>query len=67
MITILVNGKPEQIPAPKNLQDFLQAWVGLPEHFAIAVNQQFVAKENYPQQAITAGDAIEILVAMQGG
>lgn len=67
MITITINGETERCAPPENLQVWLQYRKTLPKYFAVAVNGQFVAKENYHQQAIEHGCEIEILIPMQGG
>ncbi|NQZ09961.1 MAG: sulfur carrier protein ThiS [Algicola sp.] len=35
--------------------------------FAVALNGQFVSKQNYPQTMVSADDKIEILSPIQGG
>ncbi|GAA5315303.1 MAG: hypothetical protein AseanaTS_05080 [Candidatus Pelagadaptatus aseana] len=67
MITIQLNGEAKQISEAQPLDQVLNELTGLPENFAIAVNEDFVPRSQYQAIEITEGDHIELLVPMQGG
>lgn len=62
---IIVNGEQSEI-SNTNLVDCLQE-LNPTEPFAIALNEQFVAKSDYKRITIHEGDALEILSPMSGG
>lgn len=66
MKNIHLNGNATQTSA-QTLADLLSEMNMDNESFAIAINQQFVPKENYAHQIIDHGDTIEVLSPMQGG
>jgi len=35
--------------------------------FAVALNGEFVSKENYEQTAVSSGDSLDVLFPIQGG
>ncbi|MFT6790963.1 MAG: sulfur carrier protein [Cellvibrionaceae bacterium] len=67
MIQVTVNGKAKELQAPLNLQEAIVEWEIGHEKFAVAVNNQFVAKPDYANIHLRHGDRVEILIPMQGG
>ncbi|WNO11028.1 sulfur carrier protein ThiS [Teredinibacter sp. KSP-S5-2] len=66
MKNIHLNGNATQTSA-QTLADLLSEINMNDESFAIAINQQFIPKENYANKIIDHGDTIEVLSPMQGG
>lgn len=64
---IMLNAQPISTPDNVSLEAFLQQQSNLPDQFAIAVNQSFVAQSLYGATPLKNGDEIELLVPMQGG
>ncbi len=62
---VFVNSEEKEI-AVDALQAFLQQECPA-QPFAIAVNDQFIAKTQYEKTALNDGDRIEILSPMSGG
>ena len=62
---IMLNGERRDIEAA-TLADALEE-CGFSGHFATAVNEVFVPAAERPGRALSDGDRIEILGAMQGG
>lgn len=65
-MNITINGECHIIEL-KTLSEVIGTFVDLDTPFAIAVNEAFVAKSNYPDILLNDGDSIEVLSPMQGG
>lgn len=59
----------EKVTLEKNmtLSDVLYQYGYAQQTFAVAINQRFVARENYASIALNEGDSIDIILPMQGG
>ena len=64
-MNIVINGEPKEVTAPSLHVLIAQESPSLP--FAIAVNDQFVAKSDYAATILSEGDRVEILSPMSGG
>ncbi len=64
-MNILINGEPKEISVSSLCDLITQESPSLP--FAIAVNDQFVAKSDYAVTSLSEGDRVEILSPMSGG
>ncbi|WMS87214.1 sulfur carrier protein ThiS [Pleionea litopenaei] len=63
-IQLLVNGQPCRVSFNR-LSELLERYAeGL---YAVAVNQQFIPREDYPRVTLKNNDTVEILMPMQGG
>jgi sulfur carrier protein len=67
MITISLNNRSITLQKETNLMQLLLDEQALMPDMAIAVNNQFIPKTQYEHTMLIAGDAIDILVPMQGG
>ena len=67
MIHVILNGEKKALVAECNLAQAIVDWQLTDQTFAVAVNQQFVPKTTYTDIQLKDGDAIELLVPMQGG
>lgn len=65
--TLFVNDEERALPINFNLQEALTHWQLTENSFAIAINEQFIPKTQYPVTPLNRGDRIELLVPMQGG
>ncbi len=66
-VTIVVNGKPMDVPDGLSLEGLL-AQLGVPRQFtAVAVNREVTPKSRYPETFLHEGDKIEIVRPMGGG
>ncbi len=64
--TVLINGQPQ--PLTHRTLASLLAPLGLPDRgVAIAVNEQVVARAQWPTHPLSPNDRIEIIRAMAGG
>jgi thiamine biosynthesis protein ThiS len=67
MIAIKFNQKDMQCKEGMYLDQLLRQQGYTEDHFAVAINQNFIAKPQYSSMQIHAHDHIEIITAMQGG
>lgn len=69
LLNVRINGERHQFPAGINLQDALFHYCDTlsSQRFAVALNQQFTSKINYPITVLHDGDSIDILLPIQGG
>ncbi|MHA1539308.1 MAG: sulfur carrier protein ThiS [Alphaproteobacteria bacterium] len=67
-MNITVNGAPQNMADNLSLSNALKAldYLGKPA-IAVALNTNFIPKENYAETFLKEGDALEILSPMQGG
>lgn len=66
MIQLLINGEVVKTHC-RCLQDLLAEKYASHERFAVAVNEQFISKENYIGCVLKGGDRVELVTPMQGG
>ena len=67
MITISLNGQPSQIVADKPLSEAVVDWGYAEQLFAVAINDTFVARNQYQETLLKDGDRIDVVSPMQGG
>jgi len=66
-ITIVVNGKPYQLPPSSTLEQLI-THMGLDgKLMGVAVNGEFVSRQKRNSYTISDGDTIEILSPVSGG
>ncbi|MBI4352888.1 MAG: sulfur carrier protein ThiS [Candidatus Omnitrophica bacterium] len=67
MVRILVNGKPNEIPAGATVTDLLTKWRVRPELVAVEVNESILQKLDYDTTELKEGDRMEVVFYMGGG
>lgn len=65
-MNVIINDQITEIPEPSSLNQLLQ-FIGQSGHFAVAVNQIFVPKQDHPKTTINPDDVIDIVEPMSGG
>lgn len=63
---VTINDQSTEIPDACNVQQMLQ-FIGQSGHFAVAVNQNFVPKQEHTNTPLSAHDVIDIVEPMTGG
>ena len=64
---IRINGHIRDVKGPTTIQDLL-VQLGYANHFvAVAVNQNCIPKQKFPEQSVQDQDEVEILAPMAGG
>ncbi|WP_238165526.1 sulfur carrier protein ThiS [Kribbella caucasensis] len=66
-MNVLVNGHAEQLEAGTTVADVVDRWARSPIGVAVAVNEAVVTRAEWTGTALTEGDRVEILTAVQGG
>ena len=66
-MNVLVNGTAEQLDAGTTVADVVDRWARSPIGVAVAVNEAVVTKAEWSGTALSDGDRVEILTAVQGG
>ncbi len=64
---LIINGKEREVRSSSTLTELMRELEIDAPHFAVALNQQVIAKSQYPDTAIKDGDKIEIVHAVGGG
>jgi sulfur carrier protein len=64
---LTLNGKPKELPDVMSLEKAIAYWQPEAEKFAVAVNGEFVARENYADTLLQANDQVELLSPIAGG
>ncbi len=64
---VWLNDETKQMQETVTLQQALDAWKYTGSGFAVAINHEFVPKQNYGAIKLKAGDKIDIVTPMQGG
>ena len=67
MIQVILRDQPTQAEDNQALSLFLSQQNILGEHFAVAINAQFIPRYCYDQTILKAQDVIDIILPMQGG
>ena len=67
---IFINAQPFELEAPYNVTGALSLFLTtaqLRTSFAVALNGDFIAKENYPTTDLSNQDVLDVLFPIQGG
>ncbi len=67
MITLKVNGSPQQLEARSNLVQLLENMQLSGKRVAVERNGEIVPRSQYTQVELLDGDQLEIVVAVGGG
>jgi len=67
MILVTVNGEPRQLDAPVNCAELLARLELTGKRVALERNGEIVPRSRFPEQLLTDGDRLEIVVAVGGG
>lgn len=66
-MTLVVNGEPSAVKPPVTVAELLLA-IGAPERgVAVAVDGEVVPRSEWETCTLAAGQAVEVLTAVQGG
>ncbi|MEU5085891.1 sulfur carrier protein ThiS [Streptomyces sp. NPDC021356] len=66
-VRISVNGEPREFAPGTALDTVVRALTAAPSGVAAALNETVVPRDRWPATALTEGDRVEILTAVQGG
>lgn len=66
-MNLIINGEPQQLPAPMSIAALLEARGFGGKRVAVERNGEIVAKSCHAETLLAAGDHIEIVVAVGGG
>jgi len=67
IVQITLNGEPRDLPGPLSVAELL-GYLGLkPEHVAVEVNKDLVARSKQSQTVIAPGDVLEVVTLVGGG
>ena len=64
--SVQVNGVEQEV-AGRRLSDLVRGLVGSPGGVAVAVNGAVVPRSRWDHTTVAAGDAVEVVTAVQGG
>lgn len=64
---VFVNGSPEDLPPGSTVAEVVESRSRSDRGIAVAVNGQVLSRPAWPRAALSDGDRIEILTAVQGG
>jgi sulfur carrier protein len=64
---ILINGETRDLSDGTTVHDVVSAMTANPQGCAVAINDAVVPRSDWPSRAISPGDRIEVLTAVQGG
>jgi sulfur carrier protein len=64
---IIINGEPQQLPAPVTVAALLDARGLAGKRVAVERNGEIVARSRHAETLLDGGDRIEIVVAVGGG
>ena len=67
MITVVINGKEEELDGPMLLVDFLESKGLAEKRIAVARNGAVLRRDTYESVTIESGDRIEIVLPVGGG
>jgi thiazole synthase len=67
MITLTVNDKPRQLPAPLTLAELVRELKLNPRRIAVEVNHQVVPARQHAEHVLGEGDRVEIVTFVEGG
>lgn len=66
-LTVSVNGEQVAVAAGTTLDALVATLTGAPAGVAAALNETVVPRGQWPSAALTDGDRVEVLTAVQGG
>ncbi|MGW2282583.1 sulfur carrier protein ThiS [Streptomyces sp. NPDC001770] len=66
-VSVSVNGDPRDVSAGTTLGALVASLTRAPSGVAAAVNESVVPRSAWDSTALTGGDRIEVLTAVQGG
>lgn len=66
-MNIRFNGELTEVQDALTLAQLLAQMPGLPDNYAVALNETFVPRAAYAGTVVAAGDEVELVVPMQGG
>ncbi|HRH76796.1 MAG TPA: sulfur carrier protein ThiS [Cellvibrionaceae bacterium] len=67
MLHILVNNQPLNLPTGSTVADALAAFSPAQGPFAVALNDEFLPKSRYQEQALKQGDTLDLVTPVGGG
>lgn len=69
MITVFINGKSSVLPCDCSLAQALAQhnYSSDALYYAVAVNQEFIPRQNHAEYKLQAHDHVDIVTPMQGG
>ncbi len=67
LVTILLNGKEQQVHGGMSVSDLLLKWKVRPELVTVEVNENILQKLDYDSTPIKDGDRVEFVFYMGGG
>ena len=67
MISVTINGERRQLDAPVNCAELLARLELTGKRVALERNGEIVPRSRFPEQLLTDGDRLEIVVAVGGG
>ncbi len=67
MISLRVNGRPVELPAPIVLLEYLHGLDVEPRAVAVEVNGEILQREQYGERRLGEGDVVEIVRMVGGG
>ncbi|RJK97812.1 sulfur carrier protein ThiS [Vallicoccus soli] len=66
-MSVLVNGAPRDVPPGATVADVVAALTTAPTGVAVARNDEVVPRGAWATTAVSDGDRLEVLTAVQGG
>jgi sulfur carrier protein len=66
-IPVVLNGEPRRLPVGATVSDAVTALTRHARGVAVAVNGEVVPRAAWPAAALSPGDRVEVLTAVQGG
>ena len=67
MLTILVNGRPRQVPDGATAADLVAALELAPDQVAVEINRELVPRATRVERALEEGDRVELVTLVGGG
>ncbi len=64
---VWLNDELKQLQEIKTLDEALNVWKYTDHNFAVAINQEFIPRQQYKDFKLTDNDKIDIIIPMQGG
>lgn len=66
-MTVIVNGKPMEVPEGSSVEDLLARLKVRREFTAVALNREVTQRARYAETRLSDGDRVEIVHPMGGG
>lgn len=67
MLSLQINGKPQQISAGSNVENLIATLQLEGKRFAIELNGEIVPKSRHAATQLNNGDTLEVVIAVGGG